>query len=398
MTVNAQPDNPHGPNGTQTPAKTAETPPSSSIASGLDSRFQIPNSGEANTPPSSGSASGLDSRPPIPNSGEANTPSRPGSESGGTPSTAAGPAAGSHWPGHVGLGPALEGVLAELANLSLRVTKALGKLLLLSPLVLLIALLAVVAWWYEHDAHFKQASELAELKKETEVQVAKLRVDAETATRQANQINAQQIRDLEAQRSNLERNAETLRQQLALLGERERSQVEQVATLPAPEVAHSVASALGLSPNDLGTADAGSRTETPGPQSAPAGTPSAAPGSVGAVAAGANPPYELSEQGLRRIDTALVQLDSCRKQAAVRDQEVTNCQQQAATSQNIIAEQKASIDKLNTALADKDQILAREQQSNKEQMRIVRGSWPQRTLRVAEHVAIGVAIGLAIRH
>jgi len=325
-------------------------------------------------------------------------------------STAPADPAGTH---RTGQGSPLEATFAEVATIPVRLTKGLGKLLLLSPLALVIALLAAVGWWYEHDAHQRQAGELTELKKETETQVARLQADAEAATRQANQVNAQQVRDLEAQRNTLERNAETLRQQLALLGEEERSQVEQIATLPAPEVAHSVANALGLSPNDLGSADGGSRPETLGPQSVPAGTPVTAPGAAPAdagatagatagttvgPAAAANPSYQLTEQGLRKIDTALVQLDSCQKQAAVRDQEATNCQKQATASQAIIADQKASIDKLNAALADKDQILAREQQSSKEELKIVRGTWTQRSLRVAEHVAIGVAIGFAIRH
>ncbi|MGO9269134.1 MAG: hypothetical protein ACLQOO_02550 [Terriglobia bacterium] len=316
--------------------------------------------------------------------------------------------AGSHWPGP---GAPLEGAFAEAAALPLRLTKGLGRLLVLSPIALVIALLAAVGWWYEHDAHLRQAGELRELKKETEAQVAKLQTDADAATRQANQVNAQQVRDLEAQRDSLEKNADTLRQQLALLGEEARSQVEQVATLPAPEVAQNVANALGLSPNDLGSADVGSRTgTTQGPQSVQTGTPITAPGtksgstpgtaptSAGAAAAGANPSYQLTEEGLRKVDTALVQLDSCQKQAAVRDQEATNCQQQATTDQAIIAAQRSSIDHLNAALGDKEQILAREQQSNKEQMKILRGTWTERTVRVAEHVAIGVAIGFAIRH
>ncbi len=336
-------------------------------------------------------------------SGGAGPGAEPGAEPGAGPGT--GSAAGASG---AGLGGPLEQAFAEAATLPLRVTRGLGKLLLLSPIALVIALLAVVGWWYEHDAHQRQAGELSQLKKETEAQVAKLQADAEAATRQADQINARQISDLEAQRDSLERSAQTLRQQLALLGEKERSQVEQVATLPAPEVAHSVASALGLGPHDLGTADAGSRMGTPGPQSVQAAaaiakggtTPGTAPGSAEAIVpqGGTNSSYQLSDQALRKIDTALVELDSCQKQAAVRDQEAVNCQQQATASQAIIAEQKVSIDKLNAALSDKDQILAREQQSTKEQMKIVRGTFAERTIRVAEHVAIGVAVGLAIRH
>ena len=297
----------------------------------------------------------------------------------------------------------LDAALAEAAALPLRLTKGLAKLLLLSPLALIIALLAAVGWWYERDAHQRQAGELTELKKETQAQVSKLQAAAEAATRQANQTNAQQIRDLEAQRDSLERNAETLQQQLALLGDKERSQVEQVATLPAPEVAHDVATALGLGPHDLGTADAGSRTET-GPQSVASGSPAAAGATAGSAlasgGAGANasPAYQVSEQGLQKMDTALIELQSCQKQAVIRDQQATNCQQQQAASQAIISQQKDSIDKLNTALADKDQILAREQQSEKEEMKMVRGTFTGRALKVAEHVAVGVAIGLALHH
>jgi len=368
-----------------------------------------------------------------------NDPSASGSPATATPRT--GSPAGAH---AAGSASPFEAAIAEAAALPLLIARGLGKLLLLSPLAIVIALLAVVGWWYEHGAHLRQADELRDLKKQTEAQVSKLQADAEAATRQANQTNAQQIIDLEAQRNSLEKNAETLRQQLALLGEEERSQVEQVATLPAPEVAHNVANALGLGPNDLGAAGAGSRVETTGPQSASTqgtgdrgqgtgdrgqGTGNTGQGTgnrgqgtgnrgqgtgdrgqgtgdrgqetaLGADrgAASSDPTYELSDEGMRKINTALVELDSCHKQAAIRDQEVSNCQQQAAANQAIIAEQKASIDKLNSALADKDQILAREQQSSKEQMKIVRGTFVERAVHVAEHVAFGVAIGIAIRH
>ena len=347
-----------------------------------------------------------------------NDPSASGSPATATPRT--GSPAGAH---AAGSASPFEAAIAEAAALPLLIARGLGKLLLLSPLAIVIALLAVVGWWYEHGAHLRQADELRDLKKQTEAQVSKLQADAEAATRQANQTNAQQIIDLEAQRNSLEKNAETLRQQLALLGEEERSQVEQVATLPAPEVAHNVANALGLGPNDLGAAGAGSRVETTGPQSASTqgtgdrgqGTGNRGQGTgdrgqgtgdrgqetaLGADrgAASSDPTYELSDEGMRKINTALVELDSCHKQAAIRDQEVSNCQQQAAANQAIIAEQKASIDKLNSALADKDQILAREQQSSKEQMKIVRGTFVERAVHVAEHVAFGVAIGIAIRH
>jgi len=295
----------------------------------------------------------------------------------------------------------LDGVEAHFAEAA-GLVKGLGKLLMLSPLVLAAGLLAGLGWWYEHDAHLRQAGELQELKKQTQTEVTKLQADADAATRDANQQRAQQILALQAQRDKLAKDAATLEQQIALLRGRERSQVEQIASLPAPVLAGQVASQLGLGPEDLGTVDGGASAgaiRAPGstPQS-PSPAPSGGTGAATTGLAGSTPTYRLSEQGLRKIDTALVQLDSCQKQVAVRDQEATNCQQQTGAASAIISQQKGALDKLNAALADKDQILAREEQSHKEELKIVRGTWTQRVVRVAEHVAIGVAIGVALKH
>ena len=53
---------------------------------------------------------------------------------------------------------------------------------------------------------------------------------------------------------------------------------------------------------------------------------------------------------------------------------------------------------LNQALADKDRILAASDRRQKAELKIARGAFSQRLARTLEHVAIGVAIGLAVRH
>ena len=53
---------------------------------------------------------------------------------------------------------------------------------------------------------------------------------------------------------------------------------------------------------------------------------------------------------------------------------------------------------LNEALADKDRILAASDRRQKAELKIARGAFSQRLARTLEHVAIGVAIGLAVRH
>jgi len=260
---------------------------------------------------------------------------------------------------------------------------ALGEIMTLSPIALGIALIALGAWWYEHGAHLKQAGELHELEKQTAGNISQLRAQAAAAVREANQGRARQIVELEMARQKTERDAATLRQRLAALQADQQAQVQKVAALPAPEVARRVAARLGLGPSDMETRESGVGSRESGP------TPdSRLP----------NPGFSLSEAALRQVETALVELDGCKQQAQVRDNLLGNCKQQAASSASIIDQQKASLLGLNEALADKDRILAASDRRQKAELKIARGAFSQRLARTLEHVAIGVAIGLAVRH
>ena len=287
------------------------------------------------------------------------------------------------------LGKALAGLPAALAEI-----------VTLSPIVLGIALIALGAWWYEHGGRLKQAGELHELEKQTAANISELRAHA-AAIGEANQGRARRIVELETARQKSERGAAALHQRLLALQADQQAQARQVAALPTPEVARRVAARLGLGPGDVetrgsgfgirgsdetrdsgfGIRDSGRKNlDLPNPESR---LPT--------------PGFSLSEAALRKVETALVELDGCKQQAQVEGSLIGNCKEQAAASASIIDQQKASLAGLNQALADKDRILAASQQQQKAELKIARGAFSQRLVRTLKHVAIGVAIGLAVR-
>ena len=268
---------------------------------------------------------------------------------------------------------------------------ALGEIMTLSPIALGIALIALGAWWYEHGAHLKQAGELHELEKQTAGNISQLRAQAAAAVREANQGRARQIVELEMAHQKTERDAATLHQRLAALQADQQAQAQKVAALPTPEVARRVAARLGLGPGDVGGRDSGLGARGSGLVNKSSSFPSP-------ESQVPSPGFSLSDAALRQVETALVELDGCKQQAQVRDNLLGNCKQQAASSASIIDQQKASLLGLNQALADKDRILAASDQRQKAELKIARGAFSQRLARTLEHVAIGVAIGLAVRH
>jgi hypothetical protein len=266
------------------------------------------------------------------------------------------------------LGKSLRTVLASLPA-------ALGEIAALSPIALGVALLALACWWYEHDAHLRQAGALGELKKQTEANISQLQAQASAAVRQANQEHAQQMAQLEIERQKSERDAAALRRRLGALQADQQARLAQVAALPIPELANRLAARLGLDAGDLKTG---------------AGTPESGSGSGSGA--------ELSAGALRKVDSALVELDGCRQQAEVRDSLLGNCREQAALSAAEIRDQQAALSKLNEALGDKDKVLARSAQEHQAELKLARGTFTQRLLHALEHVALGVAIGAALAH
>ncbi len=280
------------------------------------------------------------------------------------------------------------------------------KYLIRSPLWPLGALglcgLAFALWLFEHDARLRQAYELGQLKKQTATEVSALRAQAEAAIREANEQHAQAIRDLEARQRRLLEDAEKLRKRLAALQTEERAKVEQVATLPASELVTRVAARLGLPPQEFsnpgGSPGAGAVTPPagaigPGTNAAP--RPQAGEDTQGSRMPDATP-FGLSEEALRKVDVALVELDSCREGGTVMSQQVANCNAQVVATTETISQQAAAIEKLNQGLEAKDQILARREAEHQAELKTLRGSRWGGLARTLEHVAIGVAIGVAI--
>src|SRR3989442_528079 len=102
-----------------------------------------------------------------------------------------------------------------------------------------------------------------------------------------------------------------LKQEAAVLG---RALTKALAGLPAalstPEVPHGVAARLGLGPGDVETRGSGFGIRESGP------TPDFRLPTPG---------FSVSETALRKVETALVELDGCKQQAQIEDSLIGNC-------------------------------------------------------------------------
>ena len=105
----------------------------------------------------------------------------------------------------------------------------------------------------------------------------------------------------------------------------------------------------------------------------------------------------LSDQGVRKVESAFVELDSCRQQSQVIAQQVSNCDQRAKLDSALEEQQAGTISKLNAALADKDQILARSEAAHRAELKAVRGTWRTRFCHAVEIFAGGFIAGVLVR-
>ena len=110
-----------------------------------------------------------------------------------------------------------------------------------------------------------------------------------------------------------------------------------------------------------------------------------------------SPALVLSDQGVRKVETAFVELDSCRQQTQVMGQQVSNCEQQSKLDSAIHDQQSGAIAKLNSALADKDQILARSEEAQRAELKAARGTWQSHFFRAVEYFAGGFIAGVLVR-
>ena len=315
------------------------------------------------------------------------------------------------------------------------------------------------AWSCERQAGRRATVEARQVKKQAAEKISQLQQQAAFALRDAKR-SAEAVRGLEAQRQQLAREAEGLRQSLASLRKQELARVDEVATLSASEVLNRVASRLQEQVSGQHEEQvSGARCQVSGQRSAglqartgvllpsqgldPLTRPTLAEESASAghplphggegykfqgpqggegyqshiLRAGEGPEFPVpefpplvpnpdspsspalafSDQGLRKIETSLIELDSCRQQSQVMGEQVSNCEQQSKLNSSIIDQQSGTIAKLNTALADKDQILAQSQVAHRAELQAVRGTFRSHLFRALEYFAGGFIAGVLVR-
>ncbi len=270
--------------------------------------------------------------------------------------------------------------------------------------VLVIGALAL----HEHDARLHRSFELQQLKSETAARVKELEERAAAALQAANQRNARVIRELEASRLKLAKQGDKLRQRLAALERDERVRVERVATLPSNELVQRVATRLDAGPleakdsgpgtGSLGRAGdrvpvTGSTSLSPRPAKENPSTQHRAPSPQ---ATAPEPSLTLGPDALRSVETAFVELEACREQAAVRDERAANCREQLASSAAIAGRLDDSLRELNQAIRLKEEILARREAEHRAELKAARGSRWERMRKALTYVGVGVVVGVVV--
>jgi hypothetical protein len=374
---------------------------------------------------------------------------------------------------------------------SLKLAQGLLELVLGLPAAALVGVVSMfLVWSCEQQARRHDMVEAKQVKKQAAEEISRLQGQAARALRDAH-TSAEVARKLEAQRQQLAREAERLRQSLESLRQQELARANEVATLPTSEVASRVATRLqgqdpgfriqdsgrtpeeqGIGNREQGTGqvsgvggqvpgkdpgfriqDSGRTPEeqgignreqgigqvsgvggqVPGKDSgfriqdsgkAPVGqvsgfsaqasgpqplNPLTRPAPAGESAGAGHPlpqggegekslaALALSDQEAREVETAFVALDSCRRQSQVMGQQVSNCEQQVKLDSAVQAQESATIAKLHTALADKDQVLARSEEAHRAELKAACGTWRAHFIRAAEIFAGGFIVGALVR-
>jgi len=323
---------------------------------------------------------------------------------------------------------ALSALPAEAAKASLSLLQG---LLRIAPGLPVAALAGVVimfgAWSCEHRARQREAIEAQQIKKQSTVEISRLEQQASSAIKDAHE-SAQAAKELESRRQQLASEADGLRQNLESLRQVAITQNNALAGLTTDAVVKLVAARLQLqapgaggqgsvndaanpehsapgkntdrsltsrsldSPSRPATADDTAAAGRPFP---PAGEGAGTAGGEGKTANDAA--LVLSDQGVRKVEGAFEELDSCRQQGQVMSQQVSNCEQRAKLDSALEAQQADTISKLNAALADKDQILSRSEAAHRAELKAVRGSWRTRVYHAAEILAGGIIVGVIAR-
>jgi len=272
------------------------------------------------------------------------------------------------------------------------------------------------AWSCEHRARQHEAAEAQQAKKQATEQISQLEKQAASAVRDAQQ-SSQAAKELEGQRQQLARDADGLRQSLDSLRNQELVRANELASLTTEEVVKQVTARLqeqGIGNREQGTgqknlnpltrpatADEGAAAGHPLPQGeegkGPAGREGTRQDPSAHLPTSPSAALVLSDQGVRKVESAFVELDSCRQQSQVIAQQASNCDQRTKLDSALEEQQAGTISKLNAALADKDQILARSEAAHRAELKAVRGTWRTRFYHAVEIFAGGFIAGGLVR-
>lgn len=327
---------------------------------------------------------------------------------------------------------------------------------LLLPAVAAVALgLVFLAWSCEREARQRQALETEGLRQRAEQEIAGLEARVAANLREARAQNEAAMRELATRRAQLDREAANLRERLSALRRQEAAQVAEVAALPASQVVDRVVGRLGRAgarnwglgirdeagaresgpgtrdtkianrysglgtqehkpipdstfqipdstfqiPNEseAPTVPAGGQGPAPRPGSSAPSPQPLAPSPESRLTNPESPVLGLTEAGARRVETAFVELDSCRAASVLKDQELANCQERGRVQESAITQQDITLQKLNAALADKDRIQARREEAHRAELKLARGTRRGRFFSALKYVAAGLVAGVLLR-
>jgi hypothetical protein len=336
----------------------------------------------------------------------------------------ASPSSGSAPQGWQAWSAALRALWGRLAGLAARTVMLPAAAAVALPLLFL-------AWSCERGARLQQTLETEQIRQKAQDDAARLEAHAAATLREARAQHEAAMRALANRRDRLEREAADLRARLATLQRQEAVQTAEVAALPLPQVVQRLSARLGEAGiRDLGLgireitgprdSRLGDKAESKIPvlqanERKPArdselakpnsgiGNQQLAIGNPQPPVPGPQPPapstpvLALTEAGARAAETAFLQLDACRAASAVKDQELANCRESVRVHQSAIQQQDNTLDKLNAALADKDQLLAKRDEACRAELKLARGTRRARFFAALKYVAAGVLLGVLLR-
>ncbi len=266
--------------------------------------------------------------------------------------------------------------LGKLAGLTLRF---LFTHLTFSGLVIIGAILLVAVLWWSHTSDLRSQFRLEQVQKQSAARAKTLEQQVDEAVKKAALEHAAAIRELESRRRKLENMASDLQKRLDAVRAQERARLQDITALPLEQLSAQVTQQLGAEGQDVVV---GTQRASEGPDSG---------------ARTVNPNLVVTEEGFRKIATALSQLESCQEQDKVKDLLISNCQEKEALNASVISKMDQSVNQLKEAVRMKDEVLAQKEAAHAAELKAARGTWGSRILRAAKYVAVGVAIGVAVR-